>query len=160
MTEALEGGCSCGAVRYRLLSKPMFVHCCHCTLCQKQTGSAFVINALYEDDQIVIIGTPEAVSMPTESGRPHDIYRCTKCRIALWSDYGRIGFRFVRGGTLDNPRAVTPDVHIYVRSKLPWVRLPEGARAFDAYYDTAKEWPADSFARRAAVLARAKPPPS
>jgi hypothetical protein len=148
----LVGGCSCGAVRYRLLSAPMFVHCCHCTMCQRQTGSAFVINALYERDRVEVTGDPEAVVMPTESGRPHDIYRCRTCRIAVWSDYGRVGLRFVRVGTLDTPHAIVPDVHIYVRSKVPWVRLPDGARSFDAYYDSAKEWPADSLARRKALL--------
>ncbi len=151
----LEGGCSCGSVRYRLLAAPLFVHCCHCSQCQRQTGSAFVINALIEQTNVEVTGRPEPVSMPTESGRPHDIYRCATCRIAVWSDYGRVGFRFVRVGTLDQPHALVPDVHIYVRSKVPWVRLPESARAFDAYYDVAKEWSAQSLARRAAVLALA-----
>jgi hypothetical protein len=150
----LTGGCSCGAVRYHLTSAPMFVHCCHCTLCQRQTGSTFVLNALYEAERVVVTGEPVAISMPTESGRPHDIYRCPKCQIAVWSDYGRAGFRFVRVGTLDTPHSIAPDVHIYVRSKVPWLRLPENARAFDAYYDAKVEWPADSLARRQAVLAK------
>jgi hypothetical protein len=132
----------------------MFVHCCHCTDCQRHTGSAFVINALIETDHIEILaGAPEPVSMPTESGRPHDIYRCPACKVAVWSDYGRRPrLRFVRVGTLDDPRAIRPDVHIYTRSKVPWVRLPEGARAFEAFYEIEKEWPAESLARRKAVL--------
>ena len=52
MAENLEGGCACGAVRYRLTSAPMFVHCCHCRDCQRQTGSAFVLNALIEADRV------------------------------------------------------------------------------------------------------------
>ncbi len=132
----------------------MFVHCCHCRDCQRQTGSAFVINALIESDRVEIVsGNPEAVTMPTESGLPHDIYRCPTCRIAVWSTYGgRSQIRFVRVGTLDEPAALPPDVHIYTRSKLPWVRLPERAPAFEAYYDSKQLWPAESLARRAAVF--------
>lgn len=153
MDAPLEGGCACGAVRYRLTSTPMFVHCCHCTVCQRETGTAFVLNALIETDRIeVLSGAPQPVSMPTESGRPHDIYRCPQCQIAVWSDYGRRGvLRFVRVGTLDNPAAVPPDVHIYTRSKLPWVILPDDVPAFDAYYDTKAQWPAESLARREAL---------
>ena len=153
-TPRLEGSCSCRAVRYRLRTAPMFVHCCHCTLCQKQTGGAFVINALIETDRIELLaGAPQAVSMPTESGRPHDVYRCPTCLVAVWSDYGRRpSLRFLRVATLDEPHAIQPDVHIYVRSKVPWVRLPEDARAFEVYYDMQKEWPAESLARRRAIL--------
>lgn len=150
----LAGGCDCGAVRYRLAAAPMIVHACHCRDCQRQTGSAFALNALIETDRIVTLaGTPEPVTMATDSGRPHDVYRCPVCRIALWSDYGRRpGLRFVRVGTLDDPTALPPDIHIYARSKLPWVVLPEGARVFEAYYDSASVWPAESLARRRAAI--------
>ena len=154
MKHALEGGCACGAVRYRLASEPMFVHCCHCPDCQRQTGSAFVLNALIETDRIAVLsGAPEPVQMPTDSGRPHEIFRCPKCQTAVWSDYGRRGvLRFVRVGTLDDPGALAPDVHIYTRSKLPWVRLPEGVPAFEVYYEMSKLWPAASLERRRAIL--------
>jgi hypothetical protein len=154
MAGDLEGGCACGAVRYRLGSAPMFVHCCHCRDCQRQTGSSFVINALIETDRITLLaGDPEPVTVPTDSGRPHAIYRCPACRIALWSDYGgRPALRFVRVGTLDEPAALAPDVHIFTRSKLPWVQLPEGVPAFEVYYDTQKLWPAASLERRRAIL--------
>jgi hypothetical protein len=154
MTNGLEGGCACGAVRYRLTSTPMFVHCCHCRDCQRQTGSAFVINALIETDHITLLsGDPEPVAMPTDSGRPHDIYRCSTCRIALWSDYcGRPALRFVRVGTLDDPAALPPDVHIFTRSKMPWVILPEDVPAFEVYYDMQTLWPAASLERRRAIL--------
>jgi len=154
MTEALDGGCACGAVRYRLGSEPMFVHCCHCLDCQRQTGSAFVLNALIETDRVAVLsGAPAPVAVPTDSGRPHEIFRCPTCHTALWSDYGRRGvLRFVRVGTLDDPSALPPDVHIYTRTKLPWVALPAGVPAFEAYYDSAKLWPAASLARRRAIL--------
>ena len=145
-----EGGCACGAVRYRLTAPPLFTHCCHCRDCQRQTGSAFVVNALIETDCLeVLSGAPKAHEVRTDSGRPHDIHRCPACGTAVWSDYGRRPYlRFVRVGTLDDPESITPDVHIFTRSKLPWVRVPDGARAFDAFYDMKMEWPAESQARR------------
>jgi len=111
MANGLAGGCACGAVRYRLGSAPMFVHCCHCRDCQRQTGSAFVINAIIETERITLLsGDPAPVAMPTDSGHPHEIYRCPACQTALWSDYGgRPALRFVRVGTLDDPAALPPD---------------------------------------------------
>jgi hypothetical protein len=149
----LIGGCACGAVRYALASAPMIVHCCHCRDCQRQTGSAFVLNALIETDRIrITAGRPHPVSLPTDSGRPHDVYRCPACNVALWSDYGgRPGLRFVRVGTLDDPSVLAPDVHIYIRSKQPWTVLPAGKPAFAAYYDPEAVWPPASLARRRAV---------
>jgi hypothetical protein len=153
MSEFL-GSCSCGTVRLRLTSEPMFVHCCHCKDCQRQTGSAFVLNALIEADRVEsLAGEAEPVTMPTESGLPHDIYRCPTCRVAMWSTYGgRTKIRFVRVGTLENSAALPPDVHIYTRSKLPWVTLPAGVPAFEAYYDSKTLWPAASLSRRAAIM--------
>jgi hypothetical protein len=158
MTVSLEGGCSCGTVRYRLTSAPMIVHCCHCLDCQRQTGSAFVINAVIETDRIEkLSGEPEPVSMPTDSGRPHDIYRCPTCRTAVWSDYGgRPALRFVRVGTLDQPSALAPDVHIFTRSKQPWVGLPPDVPAVEVFYDMQKLWPPESLARREAILGKGK----
>ena len=152
--QALEGGCTCGEVRYRLRSAPMFVHCCHCTSCQTETGSAFAINALIEVDRVELLaGGPEAVPTASESGKGQTIWRCPTCRVALWSNYAGAGPRihFVRVGTFDNPAACPPDVHIYTRSKLPWVRLPDGVPAVEAYYDAAQLWPAESLARRSAI---------
>jgi hypothetical protein len=128
----------------------MFVHCCHCRDCQRQAGSAFVVNGLIETDRIeVLSGSLDAVALPTESGRPHDVYRCTTCGTALWSDYGRRPYlRFVRLCTLDVAPAHDPDVHIYTRSKLPWIELPAEARIFAEYYDMHSEWPAEALARR------------
>jgi hypothetical protein len=158
MGETFEGGCACGAVRYRLGARPMFTHCCHCIDCQKQTGGAFAINALIETDRIEMLdGKPVKYEMPSPSGRGHDVYRCATCAVALWSDYGRRPYlRFVRVATLDAPHAIAPDVHIFTRSKAPWVRLPERARAFDVFYDMKTEWPAESLARREAAAAASK----
>jgi hypothetical protein len=151
----LEGGCACGAVRYRLRSAPMFVHCCHCTSCQTETGSAFAVNALIESDRVeTLAGTPETLLIASESGRGQNVWRCPSCRVALWSNYGGAKdlLRFIRVGTLDTPGTLEPDIHIYTRSKLPWVRLPEGALAVEAYYDSKAVWPPESLARRAALF--------
>ena len=148
-----DGKCSCGEITFTLQSKPMFVNCCHCLDCQRQTGSAFVINALIETDRIALRGTPEVVGVPTESGRPHDIHRCPTCKVAVWSDYGRRPkLRFVRVGTLLEPHAIAPDAHIFVRSKVPWVRLPDDAPQFEIFYELEKQWSAESLARRKAIL--------
>jgi len=154
MSDSLEGGCACGAVRYRLGSKPMFVHCCHCKDCQRQTGSAFVINALIEADRVEMLASEtEAVPVPTDSGRPHVIHRGPTCKIAVFSHYGGVErLSFVRVGTLDEPSALPPDIHIYTRSKLPWLVLPAEVPAVEAYYNSKTMWPAESLARRKAIF--------
>lgn len=154
MTETLEGGCFCKAVRYRLTGAPMFVNCCHCLNCKNQTGSAFVINAFYETDRIELMsGDLDSVTVETGTGRPNDIYSCTKCHVAVWSDYGqRPGVRLVRVGTLDDPTALKPDAHIFVRSKLSWVTLPEDAPTFETFYKTKETWPAESIERMRAAM--------
>jgi hypothetical protein len=130
------------------------VHCCHCKDCQRQTGSAFVLNALIETARVEILSGMTALhTMPTESGRPHDVARCPACGTAVWSHYGGLKtLTFARVGTLDDPAALPPDVHIYTRSKLPWIGLPPNVPAFEAYYDSRTLWPAESLARRRAVL--------
>lgn len=156
---ALDGGCACGAIRYRLAGPPMFVNCCHCTSCQTETGSAFVVNALIEADRVELrAGAPEPLLTPSESGRGQTIWRCPSCRVALWSNYPGAGpnIHFVRVGTLDRPALCPPDAHIFTRSKLPWVDLPDdGAPAFEIFYDLPTFWPETSLARRAAARGEA-----
>lgn len=150
-----DGTCTCGAVHYRLKQKPMYVHCCHCRWCQRETGSAFVINALIESDQVeVLAGEVETTKLPSASGKGHDIVRCSECHITLWSHYAGLGDKmsFVRVGTLNEPGRLPPDTHIYTSSKQPWVILPEGIPAFPEYYDRKKCWPEESQARRKALL--------
>jgi hypothetical protein len=150
-----EGGCACGEVRYRLNSDPLFTHCCHCLNCQRQTGSAFVINLLIETDHVeVLSGDPQPVDVPRDDGSKQRIYRCPTCHVAVFSEYGWPELRFVRGGTLDQPSEVTPDVHIFTRSKLPWVALPDSMPAFEVYYDSRTLWPAASLERLDAIRAR------
>jgi hypothetical protein len=154
MLSTIEGGCACGALRYRLASKPMIVHCCHCRDCQRQTGSAFVLNALIETNRVEkLSGDTRAVVVPTDSGLPHEIHRCASCATAAWSHYGgRQALAFVRVGVLEKPSELPPGVHIYTRSKLPWITLPADVPAFEAYYDSRTLWPKESLARRKAIF--------
>jgi hypothetical protein len=148
-----KGGCACGAVRYRLTSPPLFTHCCHCRDCQRQTGSAFVLNLLIEADRMELLaGSPSPVDVVREGRRPQRIFRCPECQVAVYSEYDRPQVRFVRAGTLDDPSWVVPDVHIYTRSKVGWLTLPESAPAFEAYYETRTLWPPASLERVRAAL--------
>jgi hypothetical protein len=157
MDRSREGGCSCGEVRYRLASDPMFVHCCHCLNCQRQTGSAFVVNLLIEADRVeVTAGEPTDVPVARDDGTEQLISRCPTCQVAVFSLYGRPGLWFVRAGTLDDPSWVEPDVHIYTRSKVPWVELPDSVPAFDVFYDTKQLWPAASLERARAAVGRSR----
>lgn len=152
---SIEGGCTCGAVRYRMTSKPMFVNCCHCRWCQRETGASFALNAMIEADRVVLLkGSPEAVGTPSASGKGQKIVRCPDCHIALWSNYAGAGdaLRFVRVGTLDEPDRLPPDVHIYTASKQPWVVLSPDISAFEEYYNRKELWPKESLARLRALF--------
>jgi hypothetical protein len=157
----LDGACTCGAVRYRLASGPLFVHCCHCRWCQRETGASFALNAMIEADRVQLLqGQPELVNTPSESGRGQKIWRCAACRIALWSNYAGAGdaVRFVRVGTLLEPDRLPPDIHIFTASRQPWVLLPPDTPAVPEYYDREQHWPAASLERRRALLARLQQP--
>jgi hypothetical protein len=156
-TDCHDGGCTCGQVRYRVTSKPMFVHCCHCRWCQRETGASFALNAMIEADRVQLLrGEVEVVDTPSSSGKGQRIARCPRCRVAVWSNYAGAGdaVRFVRVGTLDQPDRLPPDIHIFTSSKQPWVVLPQGTPAVAEYYKASEHWPKDSLARRAAVLGR------
>lgn len=147
--KALEGGCTCGKVRYRLKAAPMIVHACHCADCRRLTGSAFGVNAWIEASAVELV-SGDLSSFETEGGggKPHEVFSCDSCQGALWSKYHAAGdCLFVRAGTLDEPDALTPDVHIFTRSKAPWVEPPEGIPAFEAFYDLKAVWPAESLSR-------------
>lgn len=152
-----EGCCTCGAVRYQLTSLPLFVHCCHCRWCQRETGSAFALNAMIEADRVVLLqGEPGIVGTPSNSGKGQKISRCPICRVALWSNYAGAGeaIRFVRVGTLTDPDRFPPDIHIFTASKQPWVILPPGVPAVAEYYDRKSHWPAESVERYRTQLAK------
>jgi hypothetical protein len=149
MSESFEGGCSCRAVRYTMKRRPIVVHGCHCSWCQRETGSAFATNAVIESDQVVVQGEVELVLTPSASGKGQRIARCPKCRVALWSHYSNAGdpIRFVRVGTLDEPGRFPPDIHIFTSTKQSWVVLPAGVPAFAEFYNARELWPAESLMR-------------
>ena len=150
----LEGGCTCRAVRYRMTSAPLVVHCCHCRWCQRETGTAFALNAVIEADRVELLqGEVEVIVTPSLSGKGQKIARCPACRIAVWSNYagGGDAVRFVRVGTLDEPDRLPPDIHIYTSSKQPWVTLPPGTPAVPEFYELEQYWSKESLARRAAL---------
>jgi hypothetical protein len=152
---SLQGGCTCRAVRYRMTSRPMFVHCCHCRWCQRETGASFALNAMIESDRVVLeSGEPDIVNTPSNSGKGQKIARCTTCRIAVWSHYAGAGdkVKFVRVGTLDDPDRLPPDVHIFTASKQPWIVLPPDTPAVAEYYDRNVLWPKESLDRRRVLL--------
>jgi len=158
-TEHLKGACACGYVRYEMDSQPLIVHCCHCSWCQRQNGSAFAVNALIEADRVRLIkGNVVDIEVPSPSGANQRISRCPKCQVAVWSYYlvlyGGTGelVRFIRVGTLDDPSRLPPDVHIYTSSKQPWVTLPPDALAVDEYYVTEEVWSEESLARRTVLM--------
>ncbi len=154
-----DGGCSCRLVRYRARSAPLIVHCCHCHWCQRESGSAFALNALFEADRVELLqGEVEVIDTPSESGNGQKISRCPKCRVAVWSNYSQAGsvIRFIRVGTLDEPGDLQPDVHIYTSSKQPWVVLPAGAKSAAEFYNPREVWSAETLARWAAAKAKAQ----
>lgn len=145
-----EGGCDCRHIRYRLEQAPLFVHCCHCRWCQRESGASFALNAMIETEFVTQLGAEaELIATPSASGKGQQIARCPHCKIALWSNYAGAGphLRFVRVGTLDQPDLLPPDIHIFTESKQPWLILPPGIPAVPAYYDRKKHWPSASLAR-------------
>jgi len=151
----LDGGCDCGMVRYRMATPPLFVHCCHCRWCQRESGASFALNAMIEADRVVHLGAePEVIDTPSNSGKGQQIARCPQCRIAVWSNYAGAGpvISFVRVGTLDAPDYLPPDIHIFTASKQSWIELPAGIPSVPQYYDRNSYWPPDSLARRLVIL--------
>ncbi|WP_223788240.1 GFA family protein [Marinicella meishanensis] len=149
------GGCACGQVRYQLKAAPIFVHCCHCSRCQRENGSAFALNAMIEAAQIDLLsGDVAMIDVPSASGRGQTMARCPQCQVALWSHYGGLGqwLSFVRVGTLDDPQQLPPDVHIYTSTQQAWFDTGGQIPVFAEYYDRHELWDADQLARFDALL--------
>jgi hypothetical protein len=157
MEETREGGCACGAVRYRAEGEPMMVHNCHCRLCQRQTGSTSVVNAFFEGERVTLLrGELSEHEVKGGSGRAHTICRCKACGTALWSWYARLGRLSygVRVGTLDDPESVKPDVIIFTESMMPWVSLPKDIPVFEQYYDFREVLAPEKFERLMKLVER------
>lgn len=146
----IEGGCDCGKVRYRMLTTPLVVHCCHCRWCQRETGASFALNAMIEADRVINLGDePNVIVTPSNSGAGQRIARCLSCKIAVWSHYAGSGHltKFVRVGTLDNPDVLPPDVHIFTASKQAWVTLADSTPSYAKYYERKDVWSRSSMDR-------------
>lgn len=151
----LDGGCDCRYLRYRMQTAPLFVHCCHCRWCQRETGSAFALNAMIETSRVErLSGDPERVHIPSASGKGQTIARCRTCRVAVWSHYAGAGdaMSFIRVGTLDQPDRFPPDIHIFTSSRQPWVILPPDVPAVAEFYQRSRYWPQASLERREALM--------
>lgn len=151
----IHGGCDCRVVRYRVTMKPLFVHCCHCRWCQRESGTAFALNAMIEADAVELVsGSVDITHTPSQSGFGQKIVRCPVCRVAVWSHYAGGGslIRFVRVGTLDFPDQMPPDIHIFAESKQPWLQLNDSTPVVPQYYDAEAYWPAESLRRRERLL--------
>ena len=158
--ETYEGGCTCRAVRYRMTSRPLFVHCCHCRWCQRETGASFAWNAVVERDRLEVLqgeAALEEIATPSASGKGQRVMRCRHCRVALWSHYpgGGNAIAFLRVGTLERPDAFPPDVHIFTSTKQPWFELPAGAAAYAEFYDPKTVWSDEQRARYQSAKQRA-----
>ena len=146
----IDGGCDCGRVRYRMLTAPLVVHCCHCRWCQRETGSSFALNAMIEADRVVDLGDePEIILTPSSSGSGQRIARCPDCKVAVWSHYSGSGplTKFVRVGTLDDPTLLEPDVHVFTASKQPWIVLSDRVPVCTEFYERENVWSPESIAR-------------
>jgi len=156
MTDCLTGRCTCGQVTYRMTAAPMITHACHCSWCQRETGTTFALNTLIETDRLEVTGAVDYVMTPSASGKGQEIARCPSCRVAVFSHYAGAGrvLAFVRVGTLDTPAACPPDVHIFTATKQPWLVFPEGAKVFEEYYKSAEVWSPEALDRRRVALAK------
>lgn len=157
MSEVHEGGCGCGAVRYRVEGEPIFVNNCHCRLCQRQTGSTSVVNAFFESDRVTVTqGALIEYTFKGGSGSDHVMRRCAECGTAVFSHYPRAGrlSTGIRVGSFDDPSAFTPTAVVFTESKMPWVALPEGIPAFEQYYEPSELLAPDRFARLQALVER------
>jgi len=134
MSDIHEGGCLCGAIRYRTIGEPIAATVCHCTFCQRRTGSAFSSPVLFRMEQVEFSGgaltTYEHRS--DESGRWLRMEFCPRCGTTLtWTAERRPGTRGIAGGTFDNPRWFKVVRHIWTRSALPWISIPEEVERFE-----------------------------
>ncbi|WP_066796139.1 GFA family protein [Sphingomonas soli] len=136
----LTGGCLCGAVRYSAdLPDPPVTYACHCTDCQTQSGASFALQLPVALDALTISGEMISASHVTPSGGTSTHFYCAKCLVRIYNiNTRRPGFGVLRAGTLDDSAGIIPRAHIYIKSKQPWVGLPEGAITFETV--PASDW--------------------
>tara|TARA_Y100001934_G_C12157277_1_gene680227 strand:+ start:280 stop:783 length:504 start_codon:yes stop_codon:yes gene_type:complete len=144
------GGCECGDTRYQFVGEPLFIHACHCTLCQRITGSAFQISMLMTKSQFSLSkGQPAVWHLKADSGNVRPVFFCERCGCQLYGDAPGRGpeIMWIQSGTLDDTTWFSPRAHIWTSSMQSWLTLPVDVPAFDTNYDAVKVWPASSLAR-------------
>ena len=143
-----RGACRCGACTYTIAVDPLeAVYCCHCTDCQRWSGSAFSEQAVVPEAAIAAEGPVIEFIVTTASGAESRQRACGTCHARLWNTNSRRpGVAVVRAGTLDHNRTLAPRAHIWVKSKQPWVALPEGVPAFEG------NAPPEQFARALGLI--------
>jgi hypothetical protein len=143
--QQIAGACACGEIQFRLTGAPIVTHACHCTQCQRETGSAFAVNLMIEADRLVVdAGAPERTG--------DDVAACPRCQTRLWAYHRMFGEKavFVKAGVLSRGRA--PDVHCFTSTKQPWLPLPEGVPAYAENYDFEAVLSAEARSRAQALF--------
>ena len=142
----IKGNCACGEVEYIITDKPLFTQACHCKNCKKSTGSSFVIHTMIFEKDLIVNGNVSSAELPTGSGKGYRAYFCVICGVYLYCKYevakGRVA---IRSATLEYP--LTPQAHIFVKDKDPWIEINDQAICFDTMYDRSKIWPKESLER-------------
>ena len=142
----LKGKCACGEVNYVITDKPLFTQACHCKNCKISTGSSFVIHTMIFEDDFLIEGKISSTDLDTGSGKGYRAYFCIKCGVYLYCKYNIASGRLaVRTSTLENP--ITPQAHIFVKDKDPWIEISNKDICHESMYDRDKTWPLDSLSR-------------
>lgn len=140
------GRCACGAIEYRINAEPLTFYICHCTDCQKLSGSAYGLSMpVLEETLEVLKGAAAKSSFETSAGKSKTVYQCPECFTRLWADPpGVPGVLLIRPGALENAADLVPVAHTFTDSALPWVSIPADALQFrqapDDYLQLVEAW--------------------
>jgi hypothetical protein len=129
-----SGGCLCGAVRYEITGPPVTVYACHCTECQRHSGSAFAMAAVIPKEHFrITIGSPKMFARQTSPTKTMECCFCSKCGTRLYHVPGGASYpnRNIKPGTLDDPSWLMPTTHFWTRSAQHWVDIPDDATQYE-----------------------------
>lgn len=128
----MVGGCLCGSTRYEIAAEPTLIYACHCSDCQKATGSAFVLAMRVPPGRIVCTqGGAKPYVRARADGRKRSVFRCPHCLTALWSENVEPSkYVTVYAGTLDDSARLPPPAHVWTQDAQPWIGLPKDGLLF------------------------------
>jgi len=136
-----EGGCVCGAVRYVAHGDPERVTICHCTWCQRRTGSGFGVASVFRQENVTLTGhVPQKYRhISDDSGRWLDQEFCSRCGTNIGFTLEAVpGMRTIAAGTFDDPSWLKPEKHsfryVYLRSAQCWSNIPDGAERYEIHF--------------------------